>query len=93
MGKLGGAPHKLENLIQFHLGDTITALSRAVMQPGGGEVLLYATISGGVGTFSPFQSKEVRNSCEVLGGAQEFVAFRSASGTAAVLVAMCVAWG
>lgn len=60
MGKLGGAPHKLENLIQFHLGDTITALSRAVMQPGGSEVLLYSTISGGVGTFFPFQSKEVR---------------------------------
>lgn len=58
MGKLGGAPHKLENLIQFHLGDTITALSRAVMQPGGSEVLLYSTISGGVGTFFPFQSKE-----------------------------------
>jgi hypothetical protein len=71
MGKLGGAPHKLENLIQFHLGDTITALSRAVMQPGGGEVLLYATISGGVGTFSPFQSKEVRKGCEAaLGGVQ-----------------------
>lgn len=59
MGKLGGAPHKLDNIIQFHLGDTITSLSRAVMQPGGSEVLLYATIMGCVGAFFPFQSKEV----------------------------------
>lgn len=58
MGKLGGAPHKLDNIIQFHLGDTVTALSRAVMQPGGSEVLLYATISGGIGAFFPFTAKE-----------------------------------
>lgn len=70
MGKLGGAPHKLENLIQFHLGDTITALSRAVMQPGGSEVLLYSTIMGGVGTFFPFQSKEVRTSLWASGGVE-----------------------
>lgn len=68
MGKLGGAPHKLDNIIQVHLGDTITALSRAVMQPGGSEVLLYSTIMGGVGAFFPFQSKEVRERGEVGGG-------------------------
>lgn len=60
MGKLGGAPHKLDNSIQFHVGDTITALARATMQPGGSEVLLYGTIMGGVGAFFPFQAKEVR---------------------------------
>jgi hypothetical protein len=37
-GKLGGAPHKLEPVSNFHIGDTITALQRAVMQPGGQEV-------------------------------------------------------
>lgn len=60
MGKLGGAPHKLDNVTQFHVGDTITSLQRAVMQPGGSEVLLYGTIMGGIGAFFPFQSKEVR---------------------------------
>jgi splicing factor 3B subunit 3 len=60
MGKLGGAPHKLDNSIQFHVGDTITALARATMQPGGSEVLLYGTIMGGIGAFFPFQAKEVR---------------------------------
>jgi splicing factor 3B subunit 3 len=59
MGKLGGAPHKLDNSIQFHVGDTITALARATMQPGGSEVLLYSTIMGGIGAFFPFQAKEV----------------------------------
>eukprot|EP00775_Hariotina_reticulata_P013008 gene13008-13137_t len=58
MGKLGGAPHKLDNVVQFHVGDTITALSRAVMQPGGSEVLLYGTIMGGIGALFPFQAKE-----------------------------------
>jgi hypothetical protein len=62
MGKLGGAPHKLDNSIQFHVGDTITALARATMQPGGSEVLLYGTIMGGVGAFFPFQAKEVSGS-------------------------------
>jgi hypothetical protein len=59
MGKLGGAPHKLDNSIQFHVGDTITALARATLQPGGSEVLLYGTIMGGIGAFFPFQAKEV----------------------------------
>eukprot|EP00879_Flechtneria_rotunda_P016767 GHRR01017550.1.p1 GENE.GHRR01017550.1~~GHRR01017550.1.p1 ORF type:complete len:1036 (+),score=359.64 GHRR01017550.1:786-3893(+) len=58
MGKLGGAPYKLDNTTQFHVGDTITTLSRAVMQPGGNEVLLYGTIMGGIGAFFPFQAKE-----------------------------------
>ena len=63
MGKLGGAPHKLDNVVQFHVGDTITALSRAVMQPGGSEVLLYGTIMGGIGALFPFQAKEVIRAC------------------------------
>lgn len=63
-GRLGGAPHKLDAVCQFHVGDTITSLSRAVMQPGGSEVLLYGTIGGGLGAFLPFQAKEVsRHPC------------------------------
>lgn len=37
-GRLNGAPHKLENIIQFHVGDTVTAMQRASLQPGGQEV-------------------------------------------------------
>lgn len=46
---LNGAPHKLESIIQFHVGDVVTSLQRAVMQPGGQECIMYATIMGAVG--------------------------------------------
>ena len=46
---LNGAPHKLENIIQFHVGDVVTSLQRAVMQPGGQECIMYATIMGAIG--------------------------------------------
>ena len=46
---LNGAPHKLESIIQFHVGDVVTSLQRAVMQPGGQECIMYATIMGAIG--------------------------------------------
>ena len=48
-GTLNGAPNKLEPVINFHLGDTATALQKCTLQPGGQEVLLFSTISGAVG--------------------------------------------
>ena len=46
---LNGAAHKLESVIQFHVGDVVTSLQRAVMQPGGQEAVLYGTIMGTIG--------------------------------------------
>jgi hypothetical protein len=46
---LNGAPHKLESIIQFHVGDVVTSLQRAVMQPGGQECIMYGTVMGAVG--------------------------------------------
>ena len=43
MAQLNGAPYKLEACVNFHVGDTVTALARTALQPGGTEVLLYAT--------------------------------------------------
>ncbi|KAG2431599.1 hypothetical protein HYH02_013292 [Chlamydomonas schloesseri] len=57
-GKLNGAPHKLEELVKFHVGDTITALQRAEMQAGGQEVLVYSTVMGAIGVVYPFTSRE-----------------------------------
>jgi len=37
-GRLNGAPHKLHPIINFHVGDTVTSLQRAALQPGGQEV-------------------------------------------------------
>ena len=48
-GLLNGAPNKLDDIISFHVGDLVTALQRAALQPGGQEVLIYATIMGSIG--------------------------------------------
>ena len=48
-GLLNSAAHKLEDVVNFHVGDMVTSLERATLQPGGREVLLYATIMGGIG--------------------------------------------
>ncbi len=50
---LNGAPHKLESIIQFHVGDVVTSLQRAVMQPGGQECIMYGTVMGAVGEAQP----------------------------------------
>lgn len=52
-GALNSAHHKLEDVIQFHVGDTVTALQRAAMQPGGQEAIIYATIMGALGAPHP----------------------------------------
>ncbi|KAK9916752.1 hypothetical protein WJX75_006568 [Coccomyxa subellipsoidea] len=57
-GLLNGAPHKLEDVVNFHVGDLVTSLQRAVLQPGGREVLLYATVMGAIGAMLPFPSRE-----------------------------------
>ena len=45
-------------MANFHVGDTITALQRASLQPGGQEAILYATVMGGIGALLPFTSRE-----------------------------------
>ncbi|KAK9814939.1 hypothetical protein WJX73_002520 [Symbiochloris irregularis] len=57
-GQLNGAPHKLEDVINFHVGDLVTAIQRCTLQPGGQEVLLYCTIMGSIGALVPFTSRE-----------------------------------
>ncbi|PJF18011.1 hypothetical protein PSACC_02150 [Paramicrosporidium saccamoebae] len=55
---LFGAPFKLERLVEFHLGDTITSLSKTSLVAGSRELLGYTTISGAVGVFLPFTSHD-----------------------------------
>jgi splicing factor 3B subunit 3 len=57
-GLLNGAPNKLEDVINFHVGDIVTALQRSSLQPGGQDVLVYSTMMGGVGSLLPFTSRE-----------------------------------
>ncbi|KAK9824249.1 hypothetical protein WJX72_008915 [[Myrmecia] bisecta] len=57
-GKLQGAAHKLEDIVSFHVGDIVTGLNRAAMQPGGQESIIYGTLMGSIGALLPFTSRE-----------------------------------
>ncbi|KAI5084296.1 hypothetical protein GOP47_0000465 [Adiantum capillus-veneris] len=57
-GKLNGAPNKVEEIIQFHVGDVVTCLQKASLIPGGGESVIYGTVMGSIGALLPFQSRE-----------------------------------
>ena len=55
---LNGAPFKVEEAVQFHIGETVTGLQRATLTPGGADSIVYWTIHGGVGALQPFVSRE-----------------------------------
>ncbi|KAH7464634.1 hypothetical protein PRIC2_010323 [Phytophthora ramorum] len=57
-GLLNGAPNKLEQVAQFHVGDVVTSMVRTSLVPGGIEAIIYATIMGRVGALIPFTSRE-----------------------------------
>jgi len=57
-GYLNGAPHKLEQIINFHAGETLNTIIKSTLVPGGSEALLYAGILGTVGALIPFASRE-----------------------------------
>lgn len=56
-GYLNAAPHKMETLVQYHVGELVTSVEKTALVAGGTEVLLYTTIGGAVGAFIPFVSK------------------------------------
>uniref|UniRef100_M4BEI1 DNA damage-binding protein 1 n=1 Tax=Hyaloperonospora arabidopsidis (strain Emoy2) TaxID=559515 RepID=M4BEI1_HYAAE len=57
-GLLNGAPNKLEQVAQFHVGDVVTSMVRGSLVPGGTEAIIYATIMGRIGALIPFTSRE-----------------------------------
>ncbi|KAL5066721.1 hypothetical protein RYX36_017608 [Vicia faba] len=57
-GKLNGAPNKVEEIVQFHVGDVITCLQKASLIPGGGECILYGTVMGSIGALHAFTSRD-----------------------------------
>ncbi|XRB19624.1 splicing factor 3B subunit 3 [Pseudoscourfieldia marina] len=50
--------HKLDVAAHFHVGDVITAMDVATLQPGGTELLLGATVSGAIRALVPFATRE-----------------------------------
>ncbi|CAN6471236.1 unnamed protein product [Victoria cruziana] len=57
-GKLNGAPNKVEEIVQFHIGDVVTCLQKASLIPGGGECIIYGSVMGSLGALLPFTSRE-----------------------------------
>lgn len=57
-GKLNGAPNKMEEIVQFNVGDVVTSLQKASLIPGGGECIVYGTIMGSIGALHAFTSRD-----------------------------------
>lgn len=57
-GKLNGAPNKVEEIVQFHVGDLVTCLQKASLIPGGGDCIIYGTVMGSLGALLAFNSRE-----------------------------------
>ncbi|KAK9154221.1 hypothetical protein Sjap_001701 [Stephania japonica] len=57
-GKLNGAPNKVEEIVQFHVGDVVTCLQKASLIPGGGDCIIYGTVMGSLGALLAFTSRE-----------------------------------
>eukprot|EP01125_Pyxidicula_operculata_P009280 TRINITY_DN305_c3_g1_i1.p1 TRINITY_DN305_c3_g1~~TRINITY_DN305_c3_g1_i1.p1 ORF type:complete len:1202 (+),score=317.43 TRINITY_DN305_c3_g1_i1:1768-5373(+) len=55
---IAGAPFKLDMLCHFYVGEPITKIMKTRITPGCNEVILYSTVSGAIGAFLPFQSRE-----------------------------------
>ncbi|RKP23263.1 hypothetical protein SYNPS1DRAFT_24724 [Syncephalis pseudoplumigaleata] len=57
-GYLHGSSHKLKNLTNYHVGDTVTAIEKATLVAGGRDIVLYTTLGGAVGILVPFVSRD-----------------------------------
>jgi len=51
-------PHKLNDIMQFHVGELVTSLQKCSLVPGFNEVIVYSTIHGAIGIFLPFTTRE-----------------------------------
>jgi len=56
--QMAGAPHKIHEIVQYHVGEIVTSIKKVPLVTGGAEVLLYSTIMGGIGIFVPFLTKD-----------------------------------
>ena len=52
------ATPKLQTLCTYHVGEVVTSMTRASLVAGGAESLVYVTVTGRVGAFVPFTSRE-----------------------------------
>jgi splicing factor 3B subunit 3 len=62
-GALNGASHKINQVTQFHVGETVCALTKGTLQAGGLESMIYATLMGTLGALMPFGNREDVDFC------------------------------
>lgn len=55
---LQGAHYKAEEIVQYHVGETVCSLQKATLSPGGSDAIIYGTMFGGIGALQPFVSRE-----------------------------------
>ena len=60
---LRGAEHKTRAVAQFHVGETICALTKGALQIGGKECLIYASLNGTLGALMPFANRDDVDFC------------------------------
>ncbi len=56
--KLNGAQFKVDEIVQYHVGETVCGLQRATLTPGGADAIVYWTLYGAIGALQPFLSRE-----------------------------------
>jgi len=52
------AMFKTDEIIQYHVGETICGLQKVTLTPGGAESIVYWTLFGGIGALQAFVSRE-----------------------------------
>ncbi|GKC13079.1 spliceosome-associated protein 130 A [Tanacetum coccineum] len=52
-----GMVNKVEEIVQFHVGDVVTCMQKASLNPRGVECLVYGTVMGSLGALLPFTSR------------------------------------
>jgi len=57
-GRMSGAPNKLDNVMNFHVGEAVTSCLKTKMSPTGDEVVVLGTIMGSVSAAMPFRSRD-----------------------------------
>lgn len=57
-GVLSGASQKAALLNHYHIGEGMNSVHKCSLIPGGSELIVYTTLSGGIGMLVPFSSKE-----------------------------------
>lgn len=57
-GFMNGAPHKLIEIMNYHVGEAICSVTKSTLVPGGVDAIVYTTVMGGIGVLVPFTSRE-----------------------------------